>query len=1682
MPIPEELEDQQLLFDHALCHALFCRKKDMPESLPDWTIEDLVDYHWLLQGEMGKRGFIHKSWDDLDGVSVGKSTVESIRGIATQLHAKSVYLPDPHARLVWTGEKQLVIKCRSYGGILNKPLYWGDSEHIYGVLKLTDIDPISLQEFEVLKSKHKISSEELRKRWPDSNRLYAYKFDVLNRFETPIPHQYQRGTQVFFPTPEWKSNEQELTVAVDLDGTIADTDFFKPVPESYVEAQLKPLAQESMADLNNLANVIIYTARDPRYYELTAKWLKKNGISYGALILGKPVADLYIDDLAINFDDNWRDAVDTARVCAEMLEEEKQQAAGPGGETAVDVKPTTHQEAVRTVHSEREVGKSYDVEEGQIILKAFKPLANKPAARYYDANKLPSQFKKYDEVLVEQKFDGMDVMFNKESVWSGRGLDKTKRVPHIIEELKNWPHTSFTLHGQAVMYSDGDPMHRTKAIGFLNGSSPPEEGKNLRIRVFDVIELDGKSLADTPMIDRLKLLRREFKGSEHLPIIEPSQFTVTPPSKLTEVAERMGNLKGSEGAMIFDPQSKWNTKRTINFGWLGKWKKQREIDVLVITKERTEGGWRYLGAIGPISDEQAKTLPENRVADMKRKKWVILGHTHVSSVDVAEGEVLRVHALEIVRNDTIDFTYQNAVPMYTPEKNVPDGLDVAAKLAEQTLHKSPTPAEVKRICKEWNEDEVEKALSHSKCMRCSAPPTIDVLFAEGMGRQWLCDKHFEEWKKETGGPWTEKDPEYDPKYTHEKDICKVYKIKDGEAPKHWREHYAEYHNRREQYEKLSKQALATDPDSGAQSFEPGRTTEGVTSTGPRPEPDSNYTGPEGSYNTEKIKDVENYDPRKISQQVLLDDHRICHAWWSTLQSGKPLKHDRATVRSLHDAIAREIIRRGMGHNSPLEKLEKGDFGAGERIPENPDKTFPETTPLQYTNVESNRYTVMGMFKDRKEVEAWKEDMTEYAKVCGIPVEFKTEEKEDAITVTATFESTQDLRKQLWPPWTGHRADPETGKPLPSEREPVGKGADGQKCRLCGRPITDGESLKRGVGPDCWRNLDASAKQAFLAEAAKQPRTPEAQTPAPIQLQMPPEESTSDKPITWSPGQSLEFSEWNIRFLGTSGSQTFPRDDCDDEQCRADKRLNSSVIYSSEGANILLDVGSKELAEKVKTRLNGICLTHAHPDHVNGIVYTPREVPIYMHRDTWRDLLNNNPQLAKHLAEEREVHLFSTHNAVKIGKSRIRWIPVKHSVKIRTFAIRVDAKLLYCPDFLEIESKWLEGVETWIIDGSSLTRDIIHERSGEGFGHQSILSSLKQAKQTGISQVIVTHIGHIGVKQEDMPKALSDLALQAEYKGQVLQAVDGFTLPGAMKHAAEEELPEPKEGSPYPAKFYKGPDWLHSKSYTYIIHHHFPFGPKIDKDRKIEPGTADQVKLTGSPPGEAGGSAPRDAISAPRDPEKAEVYVQRELAAELSKAAPVADSDFTLEDDLELEKGKGGFREHWETRQDTGDAKNLIGWTLLTYPWPKTQQFLSGSIKGMATAKPAIPKQNSKKFPRGWLDVQGLRKPVTLGGQGSAAERNRCGFYEILEEGTFEYGVQRKNLHEYFFHGKLLSGHWIVRLLQLSSGSPRWLAFRSPDQKPMDPEKHEDEGYWRLAGETEASVQSPGEEKKPLGES
>lgn len=59
-----------------------------------------------------------------------------------------------------------------------------------------------------------------------------------------------------------------------------------------------------------------------------------------------------------------------------------------------------------------------------------------------------------------------------------------------------------------------------------------------------------------------------------------------------------------------------------------------------------------------------------------------------------------------------------------------------------------------------------------KCMECNAPPKYEVLWAEGRGRAWFCEKHFKAWATKGDG----KD-----------EVCSVKEVKDGVVAKSWKD-------------------------------------------------------------------------------------------------------------------------------------------------------------------------------------------------------------------------------------------------------------------------------------------------------------------------------------------------------------------------------------------------------------------------------------------------------------------------------------------------------------------------------------------------------------------------------------------------------------------------------------------------------------------------------------------------------------------------------------------------------------------------------------------------------------------------------------------------------------------------------------------------------------------------------
>lgn len=95
-----------------------------------------------------------------------------------------------------------------------------------------------------------------------------------------------------------------MQIIIDLDGTICQ----EMRQFSRCLANPIPDAVDTVNKLYDAGNIIIiYSARTWAEYEMTVDWLRKHGLKYHQLFMGKPVGDVWIDDRAITANNNWKD-------------------------------------------------------------------------------------------------------------------------------------------------------------------------------------------------------------------------------------------------------------------------------------------------------------------------------------------------------------------------------------------------------------------------------------------------------------------------------------------------------------------------------------------------------------------------------------------------------------------------------------------------------------------------------------------------------------------------------------------------------------------------------------------------------------------------------------------------------------------------------------------------------------------------------------------------------------------------------------------------------------------------------------------------------------------------------------------------------------------------------------------------------------------------------------------------------------------------------------------------------------------------------------------------------------------------------------------------------------------------------------------------------------------------------
>jgi len=185
-----------------------------------------------------------------------------------------IYLPKPHAEMIWTGEKKLIIKAKNYKNMVGKPLYYMDDEFSYGILELKKPKQISLKEFKKLKDKHKITEQEKNKWWDGKESFYAFEFEILDRFEDPKDVEVPVGTQTFVKETKFLQS----TPQADVRGSIINDNGLQP---SWILGKKRKNGKEvkisSVEIVKLIEDVKNYDPSKPNNEQLADDWRIVNG-------------------------------------------------------------------------------------------------------------------------------------------------------------------------------------------------------------------------------------------------------------------------------------------------------------------------------------------------------------------------------------------------------------------------------------------------------------------------------------------------------------------------------------------------------------------------------------------------------------------------------------------------------------------------------------------------------------------------------------------------------------------------------------------------------------------------------------------------------------------------------------------------------------------------------------------------------------------------------------------------------------------------------------------------------------------------------------------------------------------------------------------------------------------------------------------------------------------------------------------------------------------------------------------------------------------------------------------------------------------------------------------------------------------------------------------------------------
>ncbi|MDH5572250.1 MAG: phosphonate metabolism protein PhnP [Gammaproteobacteria bacterium] len=219
----------------------------------------------------------------------------------------------------------------------------------------------------------------------------------------------------------------------------------------------------------------------------------------------------------------------------------------------------------------------------------------------------------------------------------------------------------------------------------------------------------------------------------------------------------------------------------------------------------------------------------------------------------------------------------------------------------------------------------------------------------------------------------------------------------------------------------------------------------------------------------------------------------------------------------------------------------------------------------------------------------------------------------------------------------------------------------------------------------------------------------------------------------------------LTLLGTGNAAGVPLYGCQCPRCivtasQPDKqRKPACAVIEFKNTTFLIDAGLMNISERYPAgSLNGIFLTHFHPDHVQGLFHLRwgmgNRIPVYCPPDSsgCADLFKN-PGLLDFHTQKKFVPF-------TIDTVQITPLPLIHS-KV-TFGYLFEhqhQRIAYLTDTKGLPPQTLSFLEQKPLD--LLVIDTCYPAGVDGYGHNNLDDAQMIHQQLNVRKTVLTHIGH-----------------------------------------------------------------------------------------------------------------------------------------------------------------------------------------------------------------------------------------------------------------------------------------------------------------------------------------------------